>query len=68
MGKLVLIYLKLRKLWEYLFQIYSKLMNRNIDTANISLNVSSLTRILMINFPTSSWVHTFKVEFTVIFT
>ena len=54
-GKSSLIYLKLRKLQEYLPQIYSKLKNRNVATANININVFSLTRVLMVNFPTSTW-------------
>ena len=52
MGKSTLIYLKLSKLQKYLPQIYSKVLNRNIEKANNNLNVFSLTRILMGNFPT----------------
>ena len=54
MGESTLIHLKLRKLQKYLLQTRSKLMNRNIATANINLNVSLSTRILMINFLAST--------------
>ena len=67
MSKSSLIYLKLRKLQEYLSYIFLKLKNRKNAAANINLNVCLLTRILMVNFPTSNWVHAFEVAFTVIF-
>ena len=60
-------YLKLRKLQKNWTQIYSKLKNRNVDTVNNNINVSSLTRILMINYPTLNCVHAFEGTFTVIF-
>ena len=49
-------------------EIYSKLTNCIIVSVNINLNVSSLTRILMVNHLTLNWVHAFEVPFTVIFT
>ena len=67
MSKSSLMYLKLMKLEKYLPQIYFKLKNHNIDTANNNVKVCSLTQILMVNFPTSNWVHAFEVAFTVIF-
>ena len=33
---------------------YSKLKNRNVVAVNINLNVSSLTQILIVTFPTSN--------------
>ena len=68
MSKSSLLYLKLKKLQEYLPQIYPKLKNRNIATVNVNLNVCSLTGILRATFPTSNLVHAFDVAFTVIFT
>ena len=68
MGKFTLMYLNLRKLQKNRPEINSKLKNRNVVTVNINVNVSSLTRILIINYPTSSWAHAFEVPFTIFFT
>ena len=40
----------------------------NVVTVHSNINVSSLTRILMVDSLTSNLVHTFEVTFTVIFT
>ena len=44
------------------------LKNRNIVAVNTNLTVSSLIRMLMVNYSKSNLVHAFEVAFTVIFT
>ena len=68
MGKYTLTYLKLRELQKNWPQMYTKLKNRTVGEDNIYLNVSSVTRTFMINYPTSNWVHAFETAFTEIFT
>ena len=43
--------------------LQAKLKNCNVVTVNINLKVTSLTRILMVNYPTSNWVHAFVVVY-----